>query len=200
MYGAYLTQLGNYISAKLGGDSWQQILEQAKVPLKIYIPNQTYSDEEMESLVQAATLVAGMSRNTLLENLGEYMVPDMMNIYGSLIEPSWRTLDVLENLPEIIERVQATHESEQIEHPTFSYQRTGPDRLQMTYSSSRHLCGLAKGMIKGFARYFSEQVVIKEAFCMDLGSPACQIIVDLLPVETPPDSNGPTDLPIGHVT
>ena len=57
----------------------------------------------------------------------------------------------------------------------------GPDGVQITYSSSRRLCHLLRGLTEGTAGSFGERATITETECMLRGGEACRLDVRLEP-------------------
>jgi predicted hydrocarbon binding protein len=59
--------------------------------------------------------------------------------------------------------------------------RSTQDEVQIIYSSSRQLCSVAKGIIKGVARHYGETVHITEDACMLRGDQFCALRVTRMP-------------------
>jgi hypothetical protein len=99
-----------------------------------------------------------------------------MNLYRSLVDPSWKTLDFLERTEETIHRV-VRLKNAGAEPPELKVSRTAPNEVLITYASARRMCGVAKGIARGVARHYNETITITESACMLRGHPKCLISV-----------------------
>src|SRR5262249_30658352 len=93
-----------------------------------------------------------------------------LRLYGRLIQPEWKTLDVVENTEAIIHAAVRSN-SPGARPAVIDCTRTSEDELHVIYSSDRHLCGLAKGMVRGIASYYGEVVMVAPGACMSHGDP-----------------------------
>jgi len=64
-----------------------------------------YPDAEAIALVGAAAARAELPVPAVLEDFGMSITPTLLSMYKSLINPGWRTLDVLENTEQTIHTV-----------------------------------------------------------------------------------------------
>ncbi len=176
MHGLIFAELRKYVDAKLGPGGWPRLLEEAGLPSRIYLPIQAYPDEEATKLVSAATAITGLPADAVLQDFGEFIVPDLLRMYGSLLKGEWRTLDILERTEETIHRV-VRAQNPGADPPRLRCTRRGKDEVVVTYTSPRKLCGVAKGIVRGIAQRLGDKVVISEASCMLKGEPRCEIAV-----------------------
>lgn len=186
MYGAYIAQLGTYIRETFGDEAASQIREASGIGLKIYMPAQIYEDNEMTDQIEAIVTVTGRKRDDILAGFGEFIVPTMFEIYWAYFDPSWKTLDVLENFSSLFERIRRSHDN--LPHPEFIFERISKEKIAMTYSSPRNMCALAKGIVLGFAKHYGEDIRIIKTSCRLNGDPACHMIIQLNAVETQPET------------
>jgi hypothetical protein len=56
------------------------------------------------------------------------------------------------------------------EPPQLSCLRPNPREVIVTYGSSRRMCAVAKGIIRGIAAHFGENVAVQEPQCMLKGA------------------------------
>ncbi|MGC8885496.1 MAG: heme NO-binding domain-containing protein [Candidatus Nanoarchaeia archaeon] len=140
---------------------------------------QAYTDQEAVALVSTASKMTGTPIPVILEDFGEFIVPTLFKIYHSLIKPEWKTLDLIENAEETIHRT-VRIKNPSAEPPKLKSSRPSADEVIITYTSPRKMCGVAKGIAKGIANYYNEQIQITETKCMLKGSSSCQISIKLV--------------------
>jgi hypothetical protein len=115
----------------------------------------------------------------LLEEFGVFIAPSLLNVYQAFINPEWRVLDIIEHTEATI------HKSVRLRQPgarpsELKVARVSDNQAIITYTSPRRLCAVAKGIAKGIAQHYREQLAISERRCMLQGSSACQISVKSL--------------------
>jgi hypothetical protein len=175
MHGLIHLELQKFVEERFGARAWATLTHRANLASEIYTPLRSYPDEQMLTLVREAETLSGKSATVLLEDFGEFLVPTYLSLYGNLLKPDWRTLDVLEHTEETIHRVvRLRHEG--AAPPRLKAERTGPDEVVMTYDSPRRLCAVARGIARGVAKKFQEMLTIRDQRCMHRGDPACVIV------------------------
>jgi len=178
MHGFMLAELKKYVDTRVGGEAWKNLLKDAGLGMKVYMPTQTYPDTEVVAIVTAAAKATGKPGPAILEDFGGFIVPDLVAIYGAYIKPEWKALDLIENTEETIHRVVRTR-NPGAAPPELKVTRVGPDEVAIEYTSARKLCAVARGIIKGVAAHYKETVAIAEPQCMLRGDPACRLKVTL---------------------
>lgn len=178
MHGIIFAGLKKYVAANFGNEAWNSLLKEAGVGPKIYLPTQTYSDQEILALVTAASQKTGLPAQVLLEGFGEFIVTDLVTIYRSMIKPEWRTLDLIENTESSMHKAVRLRDRGATP-PTLVVSRPSPTEVVVVYSSARRMCGVAKGILKGIARYYDERITIAETSCMLKGGASCNLSVKL---------------------
>jgi predicted hydrocarbon binding protein len=63
------------------------------------------------------------------------------------------------------------------EPPKLECSRISPDQVVIVYKSSRKLCPIGKGIIKGIAEHYNDKVTIIEPECMLRGGAQCRLQV-----------------------
>lgn len=175
MHGLIHLELQKFVEERFGAKAWAELVRGAGLASEIYTPLRSYPDEQILALVGQAVTMTGFTATSLLEEFGEALVPTYLSIYGNLIKPEWRTLEVIEHTEETIHRVvRMKHPGAQ--PPRLSAERTKPNEVVLTYDSPRRLCAVARGIVKGVAKQFKELVTIDEKKCMHKGDPACIIV------------------------
>jgi len=174
MHGIIHLELQKFVIARHGEQAWQELLRRADLAGEIVTPLKVYPDEHIVRLVKGASELTGIAIADLLEAFGEALVPAYLTLYGALIKPEWRTLDVIEHTEETIHRVVRLRQPG-AHPPRLRAQRTTPAVVILTYDSPRRLCAVARGIARGLASHFSERISIDESSCMHRGDPSCVI-------------------------
>jgi len=146
-----------------------------------YQPNGVYPDEEAVGLIDAVASATGESLPTVVERFGVFLAGHLMRVAGSVVAPSWRTLDVIEHTEEVIHAM-IRSANPGARPPVIESVRTAADEVSVVYASPRRLCGLATGIMRGLADHFGETVAIEQTSCMHRGDPFCSFVVRLVPV------------------
>lgn len=176
MHGLIFVELKKYVEARLGPASWPSLLAKAGLGSRLYMPIQAYPDQEAVDLVSTASTITGQPVDAILQDFGEFIVPDLLRMYGSLVRKEWNTLDILEHTEETIHRV-VRAQNPGADPPRLRCARVGEQEVLITYASPRKMCGVAKGITRGIAKKRAETVVIVESACMLRGDPSCEISV-----------------------
>lgn len=178
MHGMMLAELKKYVDDRLGGDTWKTLLKEAGIGVKIYLPTQTYDDAEVVSIVSTAARVSNTPLTAILEDFGQFIVADLVGTYGAYIKPEWKTLDLIQNTEETIHRVVRSR-NPGAAPPELKVARVSPDEVSIEYASKRKLCAIARGIVRGVAAHYREQVAVSEAQCQLRGDKQCVINVKL---------------------
>jgi len=179
MYGVIFVELKNYITEELGRDAWKGILNELQIGQRIYLATENYPDEEILSILSKAAEMTGEKVHGILEDFGEYIVPDLIGSYRSVIKPEWKTMDLLENTQKTIHKtVRARNPA--ADPPELVCNRMSPEEVIVLYRSPRRMCSLAKGLARGVAGYYNEKVRIVENRCMLRGDRECEISIRLI--------------------
>ena len=179
MHGLLFSELKKFVVSKLGADSWNKLLVEAGLASKIYMPNQTYSDEELVRLVTTASRMTGIPVADLEEAFGEFIAPELLKLYSTQINPAWRTLDVVEKTETFVHRA-VRLKVPGADPPRLSTTRPDPQTVILQYTSARKLCPVAIGIIKGTARTLNETVSVEQDECMLRGDARCLITTRLV--------------------
>ncbi len=179
MNGIIFLELKKYVMSNLGDEAWIALAEEAGIPQhKAYLAGASYPDQELVCLVEAASKITSMPPDQLLGSFGEFIVPDLVEVFAPFIDPSWKTLDLLEHTEDAIHRA-VRLQDKNAAPPALAVTRSTPETVTIRYDSARQLCALVKGIAKGVARLYGESVEIEESACMHRGAPACTITVTL---------------------
>lgn len=141
-----------------------------------YLPSGSYPDGDAVALLQAVADASGESLGDTVTRFGEFLAPHLVKVAGPLVDPAWRTLDLVEHTEQLIHAMVRV-EKPGAEPPVLEAVRIGPEELHLVYSSRRRLCLLASGLVRGLARHFGETVEIDESGCMLRGDPFCTFVI-----------------------
>jgi predicted hydrocarbon binding protein len=177
MHGIIFNELRRYAVARLGEQGWDTLLQQAGLPKSIYLAVKSYPDEQAVALVGAASRMTGKPARTILEDFGEFIAPNLLRGYKVLVQPHWTVLDVVEHAERIHERVR----NDPLATPPYLVcRRLDPQTVQVSYVSTRKLCGVGIGVIRGLAREMGQTVRVRESQCMLQGAKSCEFEVRLV--------------------
>ena len=179
MNGVIYIEIAKYAQSLIGEQGWEGVIRQAGVPARRYYRVADYPDEEAFALLAALSAQLQRPVPELLESLGEFIVPDLMKMARMWIPPHWKTIDVVADTEETIHEMLRQEGSNVNNPPRLRCRRNGPSEVVVTYDSPRRMCGLAKGIVRGLARHYDEQVSIDEPACMLQGATACELVVRL---------------------
>ena len=175
MHGLIFMEIKKFADVSFGAGTYDALLKAAKLEDKIYLPVKEYPDAEAVALVVAAAEATKKSVPDVLDAFGEFIAPDLLNLYKALIDPNWKTLDLLEHTEETIHKV-VRLQNPGAHPPQLKVTRTSPATAMLYYDSSRKMCWLATGIVKGLAKHYGEKLEIKDQKCMARGDDHCEII------------------------
>jgi hypothetical protein len=179
MHGVIFSELKKYTITKLGEGEWPNIIKEAGLETKMYIPQKSYPDTEAIAIVSACSKLTKIPINNILDDFGEFIFPDLFKMYQGLIEPKWKTIDFLNNIEETIHKIVRIRESE-AKPPSLKCEKISNSEIIVKYDSPRKLCYLLKGMVKGVAKHYNERVSVIEQNCMQNGHAHCNVLVKLI--------------------
>jgi hypothetical protein len=156
MHGVIVNQLRLFVVSTHGRDLWNRMRADSQVEIAA-VPaiDRTYDDADVLALVRAAATASDVDLQDLLEQFGVFLAPALLRIYEPLLQPEWRTLDVIERTEERIHRVV---------------------RRQDDKAAPRHRAVVARGIMHGLATHFHERLDIEEPTCMLRGDAACLLV------------------------
>jgi hypothetical protein len=159
-----------------GTTTWAVLRSTLKNSEAKYLPSGVYPDADAVQLLDSIAQSEGKPLPDVLERFGEFLAPNLVKVAGAYVEPSWTTLDLLEHTESIIHAmVRRTNPG--AAPPVLETVRTAENELQLVYSSRRHLCRLAVGLIRGMARHYGEEISLEEPSCMLRGDPFCSFVI-----------------------
>lgn len=179
MHGIFLVELYKYVNTVLGERMWKEVLQQLGQGPKVYVASVDYPDQEIVMIMSAISKLTDIPIPSVLEDFGEFLASDLLSVYGTLVSADWKTLDVLERTGGFIHG-EIHRMNPQTKPPELNCSRLNENELVMSYESPRRMCALVKGVAKGFAKHFDEQIEVREDQCMLRGSASCRIWIKRL--------------------
>lgn len=177
MHGTIFTEFQKYVADRLGGeDAWQSLLRDAGIQRDHYESLEEYPDDEAIVLIAIAARKAGMDVQTLLQDFGEFIAPALLDLYWAVVDPKWKTLDVIEHSENAIHKVVRLKDPK-ARPPYLRTSRPSHDEVLITYTSPRRMCALAKGIAYGIAQHYQERILVKDKKCMHLGDQTCVLSI-----------------------
>ena len=176
MHGSILVGLKKFVEDNVGPSAWTQILDKAGLSSRLYLSSQAYPDEEVGKIVAAGSEITGMPVPVLLETFGTALGEHLVSAYSTLLDPAWKTLDVIERTEHTIHRVVRLRDP-QATPPELFCTRVSADEVTIEYASERKLCIVARGLLRGIANHFGEQISVTEERCMLTGASSCLLSV-----------------------
>jgi hypothetical protein len=176
----YIQKFADSLSGSMGRETVRSTISAA--PRK-YLPSGVYPDQEAVGLIDALATATGEPLPTVVERFGEFLAGHLMRVAGGVVDPSWRTLDVIERTEEVIHAmIRSTNPG--AKPPVIECVRTAVDEVSVVYASPRRLCGLAAGIMRGLADHFGETITLEQTSCMNRGDPFCTFAVRLVTSES----------------
>ncbi len=191
MHGFIFSELKKYVDKNFGAEVWPTLLREAGFGVRSYEHYRDYPDDEVVALVTTASRLTALPADDILEGFGEFIAGDLVKVFRPLVDPSWRTLEFLENAESVIHRV-VRGRNQKAKPPALSCARVDADEVVISYGSKRKLCAVARGIIRGAADLYGDQVVIREDSCMLRGDRLCLIGVRLVRPAANGTSAGPS--------
>ncbi len=177
MQGIMFVELSGYVEELLGPQAWKEALIEAGLDNRTYSLHAPAPDDEFLTLVTNAAARADRQLQSVLEGFGEYIAPHLLGgEYGPLVDPEWDLLDFLEHTEVAIHAV-VRERDPRSRPPKLRVVRPLPDQILVLYESSRRMCSVAKGIVRGAARHYDQEIVISEPRCMLAGATRCEITV-----------------------
>jgi hypothetical protein len=171
MKGIVFNLLEEVVSRDFGADAWDAILEKSQAG-GTYTSLGNYSDADMLALVGAAAAQLQMTAPQVLRWFGENAMPLLKERYGALFENHSSSRSFVLSVNSIIHpEVRKLYSGANC--PFFHFREGDDGSVMMEYGSSRKMCDLAHGFVKGAANIFSENVEITHHTCMNHGADKC---------------------------
>lgn len=178
MHGLIHNELELWAGAELGAGAWARAAGHAGLAEKVYAPDERYDDDEIVALVMGLARESSSGPQALLERFGFALAPKLMEAYGYLIPPEWRTLELIENTEAVVHTA-LRRDDPAARPPLLRTTRRGADEVLLIYASDRRMCGFAKGLARGVGVVYGDEVHVSEEQCMLSGAPTCDLSITI---------------------
>lgn len=178
MKGIVFDLLRDMVEDNYGLEGWNTVLEKAGSD-GMYLSPESYSDQEMMSLVLAASDVTGIETDDLLRTFGSFMAKEFYQRFPSFFDSCDNVIDFLLSVDRIV-HVEVMKLYPGANLPSFSYEERDANKLTMIYRSDRMLCYLAEGLIQGSAKHYGKAITIQHDVCMHNGDDACHLNIQVV--------------------
>ena len=178
MHGSIFVLLKRFVENSFDYSTWVKLLEDARVD-RSYQMQEMYPTHELFAIVESASKLTGTSTLELMEQYGEFIVPDLMLIYNKYVQPEWRTYEMLLHTEEAMHGA-VRKEDNRASPPKLLVRRMGNKQLIVDYYSKRRMAGVAVGIIRGIARYFNESELVEVTRVTPADQERVQIRVNFL--------------------
>jgi predicted hydrocarbon binding protein len=171
--GVILLGVQRFVRERFGAEFWRNVESEVNIAGRLYLPAQAYPMAEVDAVIASVSRHSGMSVPSVLENVGDYIAPDMFGAYASLIEPQWNMLDILMHSEVIVERAALKH-GVKLAHSPVQARSGSNGEIILAYQSPWRICQLVKGIVRGLGAHLAQPVTIDEIRCSAMGSPTCE--------------------------
>ena len=176
MHGSILQQLQKYVEEKFGKHIWRELLQAAGQPQdQVFQRASLYPDEIIIAICNAAVQKTSIPLTNLLEDFGFFLGNYLLETYAVIINPSWKTLDLIEKTEEYIHKTLVRTDPSHFSPPKLIPKRISPDEVVIYYNSARKMCPLAVGIGKAIAHFYKETIEITQPHCMFKGDAQCEL-------------------------
>ena len=171
MKGIVFNVLEEVVTANYGESTWDDLLDAAGSN-GVYTSLGSYPDDQMMSLVKAASDALGLSPNEVVRWFGRQAIPRFAERYPVFFTTYTSTRPFVLALNTIIHpEVRKLYTGAQCPH--FDFKDADNGALLVGYQSPRKLCALAHGFIEGTADHYHEHVEVEHLKCMHHGDERC---------------------------
>ena len=175
MKGIVFNLLEEVVRQAYGEDTWDALLEAAGLD-GVYTSLGNYPHEELLQLVTAASPALQMPPEAFIRWFGRHAIALLVERYPEFFEAHQTTRSFLLTLNDVIHpEVRKIYPGADV--PTFAYETSSDEVLQMQYQSARKLCMFGQGLIEGAAAHYGEAVAIEHPKCMNRGDDQCEFRV-----------------------
>jgi heme-NO-binding protein len=171
MKGVVFNLLEEVVSRDYGEDAWDKVLDAAGLD-GAYTSLGGYPDADLYALVAAASAALDQPPDEIVRWFGREALPLLASSYPQFFQPHASARPFILTLNDIIHsEVRKLYPGADV--PVFDFDTASDEVLVMGYSSQRHLCSFAEGLVEGAADHFGERASIEQSSCMKRGDAKC---------------------------
>jgi predicted hydrocarbon binding protein len=178
VHGIILKTLKDYIVERHDRETWEAIQAKAGREGEMYVAVGHYEEEVTEGLLEAALDVTDTSMSDFMYDWGVWIIPPIVDIYGSTyIDEEWDGLELISQI-ENIHTMLRKRRMGQMAPPVLEIEASGDESLTIGYQSPREWCEWIPGLVEGVGNYYDEEFEIEEPQCMLEGDEQCRFHVE----------------------
>lgn len=178
MKGVVFNYLAEMVEEGFGLEAWDSILQSTGLTGN-YIASETYPDEELMTLVDAAHDKTGIDKKELVRSFGRFILPNFREQSPQFFEAHTDLRSFLLSVDRMIHiEVRKLHPDAAL--PEFDYDEESSSELTMYYTSPRKLCFLAEGLIDASAEHYKTKYELDHKECMHDGAERCTLHIRFL--------------------
>lgn len=163
MYGLINVAVRDLVKTNFGDEAWESICLESGVTESAFIRMDQHDDAITFALVDAASVVLGISTSEVLQAFGEYWTKFTAEEgYGPLLDAAG------DSLPELLQNLDAMHARigtafPNFDPPSFECLNVTEDSMDLHYRSVRDgLDDLVIGLIRGLGTRFAVNVTVEQ--------------------------------------
>lgn len=184
MQGVIILGTQRFARERFGADFWRVVDSETNLAGRLYLPSQCYPTAEVDAVIGSVSRHSGMTIPMVLESVGDYIAPDLLAAYSSIVDPQWTLLDILLHSEAIVERAALRH-GVALQHSPIEG-RVGKDgEIIVVYQGQWRICPLIKGIIRGLGAHMNQPASVDELRCVAAGSRMCEWGVKVERIRTP---------------
>ena len=174
MKGVIFNLFEEYVAAGYGDVFLEDLYVEASLPDDVppFIGPLSYPDDIFFDMVVYTAKKKNLNPEKLYFAFGRFSIPLLAKRFPIFFTESSSTMELMEKINDI-HHLEVKKLYPDAELPHFKIEPGDDDSMTVHYSSHRHLCSLAKGLIAGVADHFGESVHTEEKSCMNDGDATC---------------------------
>jgi hypothetical protein len=177
--GIVFNLLEEVVCRDYGDDAWDKVLDAAGVD-GAYTSLGGYPDADLFALVGAASSALDKPPDQIVRWFGREALPLLASNYPQFFETHASARPFILTLNDIIHpEVRKLYPGADV--PVFDFDTTSDEVLLMGYTSARHLCSFAEGLVEGAADHYGEKASIEQSKCLKRGDSKCVLEISFEP-------------------
>lgn len=178
MKGIVFTEFLEMVEEKFSPELCDRMIEQAGTDSQgVYTSVGTYDYKEMVAMVGALSALTNVPVPELLKAFGRHLLGRFVVTFPQFFEGMSSTFEFLPKVESLV-HMEVRKLYPDAELPTFSFAKSEPGRMEMTYRSSRGFADVAEGLILGTMDHFGESLKLERTDLNEAKTAAIFTITD----------------------
>ena len=167
------------IEDKVSLEMWERLIDETNPHSQgIYTSVEDFPDEELFAFVTKLSEITGQPMADLIESFGHYLFAFLNQKYPMFSQQQTDFFEFLKSIDAVIHKeVKKLYDNALL--PEIECEVQSATHLVMKYRSSRQLCLLAEGLIRGAANHYKVQYTLAHQTCQHRGDPHCTFEIHL---------------------